>query len=145
METVKASYIKINGKYIKPYSAWRKIGSTGYVMTRDKSGNPILEHRLLMEEIIGRKLLPGEQVHHYDGNKANNKKNNLIFCKNNSSHATMHEFQNNNFISKTFLTKIPCMLFTELKTGFIYVRGLYEGYHQELRNNKKIVYIKNAF
>lgn len=34
-------------------------------------------HDVLMEEVIGRRLVRGEQVHHVDGNKANNAMANL--------------------------------------------------------------------
>lgn len=50
----------------------------------------ILEHRMVMEEVIGRKLFPTEVIHHIDGNKANNKPSNLILCKNNCVHNQIH-------------------------------------------------------
>jgi hypothetical protein len=41
------------------------------------NGKYRLEHRLIMEEHLGRKLEPGEQVHHVDGDKLNNSIENL--------------------------------------------------------------------
>lgn len=37
----------------------------------------ILEHRLVMEQDLGRALRKGETVHHRDGNKTNNDRTNL--------------------------------------------------------------------
>lgn len=53
-------------------------------------GKLTLEHRYLMEKIIGRKLNKGEVVHHIDGNPKNNSLNNLRLFKNNSEHIIFH-------------------------------------------------------
>src|SRR5690606_3645162 len=37
----------------------------------------VMEHRLVMEETLGRFLLPTEVVHHKDGNRLNNTPDNL--------------------------------------------------------------------
>jgi len=37
----------------------------------------MLEHRYVIEQKLGRYLLPGENVHHIDGNKLNNAPENL--------------------------------------------------------------------
>jgi hypothetical protein len=36
-----------------------------------------LEHQVVMEQTLGRPLVPGEVVHHIDGDKANNEPTNL--------------------------------------------------------------------
>jgi hypothetical protein len=39
-----------------------------------------LEHTLVAEQSIGRKLIKGEVVHHIDGDKGNNIQTNLLVC-----------------------------------------------------------------
>lgn len=64
--------------------AWREypfkfVNSRGYVIvrhSRDFSGD-IAEHRMVMEEVIGRPLAAGENVHHKNGVKTDNRPGNL--------------------------------------------------------------------
>ncbi len=48
-------------------------------------------HRIVAERILGRKLLPGEVVHHKDGNKRNNNPKNLKVFNNQAEHAKWHK------------------------------------------------------
>ena len=50
-------------------------------------------HVVAMEEMIGRRLLPNECVHHIDGDKANNSKENLQLMTR-SEHASHHATEN---------------------------------------------------
>jgi hypothetical protein len=47
-------------------------------------------HSLIAEKVLGRKLKPGEVVHHLDGNGGNNEHNNLIICTQ-AYHAGLHD------------------------------------------------------
>jgi len=41
------------------------------------AGGYVFEHRLVVARALGRDLLPSEEVHHVDGNRANNDLSNL--------------------------------------------------------------------
>ena len=59
----------------------RKITNSGYVNIKTKHGW-VPEHRLKMEQHLGRKIAKGEVVHHRDGDKASNEIENLqLMCK----------------------------------------------------------------
>lgn len=63
--------------------------SSGYVqITRGNNKHRGL-HVVLMEERIGRRLLPDEVVHHVDGNPSNNDINNLALMTR-SAHTRLH-------------------------------------------------------
>lgn len=50
----------------------------------------VREHQVVMEEHIGRQMVSGEQIHHIDGDKSNNKLENLVLCANTRDHLEIH-------------------------------------------------------
>ena len=66
------------------WTGGKQITQEGYVRVQ-KSGHPaarghggyVAEHRLVMESILGRYLLPNENVHHRNGQKTDNSPENL--------------------------------------------------------------------
>lgn len=48
------------------------------------------EHRVVMEQVLGRPLLPGEIVHHKDHDKKNNSPDNLMLLGSQAAHCKGH-------------------------------------------------------
>lgn len=78
----------VNGRW----KGGRMIDKDGYVLIKSHDHpnrnrhNYVREHRLVMEQKIGRYLEPQEVVHHKDGNKQNNHPDNLEVFGSNDRH-----------------------------------------------------------
>lgn len=59
-----------------------------YQLARGSSG--IREHVRVAEEALGKKLPPGAQVHHVNGDKRDNRNSNLVICENQEYHSLLH-------------------------------------------------------
>lgn len=78
---------------------WKRIGIKGFSVGKDGyvkiTCGPNADrdiHVVIMEERIGRKLLPDEVVHHIDRNPGNNDENNLALVTR-SGHGRLHRFE----------------------------------------------------
>jgi len=71
-----------------PVRSWAELGEcrtySGYVYVKvaadyvgGNNGGWVREHRLVMERMLGRTLRPGENVHHMNGNRLDNRPENL--------------------------------------------------------------------
>lgn len=55
----------------------RRVLSNGYVYVRTDDGREVYEHRAVMERALGRKLARREHVHHLNGDRTDNRLENL--------------------------------------------------------------------
>lgn len=110
-------------------NGWWRNG--GYVQGRvweNGKKRIVLQHRFIVEKILGRVLLSSEDVHHIDGNKANNSPDNLKILSH-SEHSS-HTGRTRN-IGKTKNATSRYFGVAKLKTGYWSAR---------IKLNGKIVY-----
>ena len=72
------------GKANAMWKGGRSVASNGYVLIRVGKDHHLAdvrgyayEHRLVAEQKLGRRLLPGEEAHHKNDNKADNSPDNI--------------------------------------------------------------------
>lgn len=91
----------------------------------------VYEHRLVMEQILGRYLEPGEQVHHQDENKRNNSPENLKLCSTQKEHSEEHSYDEHYLIHMLIRyvdvygkmpSKKECDRHTEMPHSSTYIR-----------------------
>lgn len=70
----------------------------GYVLQYIGSGHYVREHRLVIEELIDRELMPGEVIHHLNKIKDDNTATNLLLCDS-SEHGRIHTWMDRNNIN----------------------------------------------
>lgn len=74
----------------------RILNKAGYALVHKPEhpnviyGNYVYEHRIIMEEMLGRYLELEERVHHINGIKNDNRKENLMLFKNTGEHTKYH-------------------------------------------------------
>lgn len=78
---------KKHGVYVSDYRN-ETIRSDGYYQYTSKEN-----HRRIMEEHLGRKLTKDEAVHHINGNRTDNRLENLVLCSI-SEHTSIHHSAN---------------------------------------------------
>jgi hypothetical protein len=78
-----------NRRDISYSDGYKYVKRPGHPFGKGPTGK-MLEHRVVMEEHIGRYLCPGEVVHHKNGDRGDNRIGNLRLFATNSSHMKAH-------------------------------------------------------
>ena len=70
----------------------QRVSSSGYVVVKVEPGSAHWkpEHVLMVEEAIGRRLRPGEHVHHINAIKTDNRMDNLHLFSTRAEHSAAH-------------------------------------------------------
>lgn len=71
---------------------WRDgttVRKDGYILEY-VNGRQVFQHRIVAEKMLGRDLLPGECVHHKNGDPSDNSPDNLEVCSSHAEHMKQH-------------------------------------------------------
>jgi len=101
---------KMRGKNNPNWKGGRKINHYGYILIHKPEhpyhnyDNYVFEHRLIMEQYLGRYLTKEERLHHINGITTDNRIENLILFSNNSEHfKCFHRFLKRHPKTKKFI------------------------------------------
>jgi len=79
--------------------------ASGYIYCSTKGGGDVPQHRLIAEAVLGRLLKKSEVVHHINGDKTDNKNDNLLICTK-SYHHWLHNHMASIFMDEHFSRRL---------------------------------------
>jgi|SRR3972149_6859543 len=91
------AFYRMHPEYHSDWTGGRWIDVAGYVIVKDHRTGPdekvvkVREHRVVMEEHLGRRLYEWEHVHHRNGDKTDNRLENLVVLQEYEHHSLHHE------------------------------------------------------
>ncbi len=97
---------QITGSKHPNWKGGRRINTQGYVLIRvynhpySDFWGYVREHRLVMEKYLGRYLKPKESIHHKNGDKLDNRIENLMLFKDIKTHLTTMPHHYETFVCK---------------------------------------------
>lgn len=77
--------VRVRGHMHPNWKTGRIINEGGYVRL-NIDGKRVFEHKFVMEQHLQRKLIGEEEIHHINGNKQDNRIENLELCKDRADH-----------------------------------------------------------
>lgn len=83
--------VRIRGPMHPNWITGKIIDKNGYVKVNVGGGKRVFEHKLIMEQHLLRKLIRKEEIHHTNGNKQDNRIENLELCEDRADHKRKHQ------------------------------------------------------
>lgn len=108
----------------------------GYV-TVPRGGKHVLEHHVVVQQVIGKPLPPGAVVHHINGNPSDNRPANLVVCEDSTYHKLLHR-RERALRASGHADWLQCnMCHRHDDPRRMYVKpGRFNGYHRECRRQR---------
>jgi hypothetical protein len=88
-----ARFLNGHQNRLKNHPAWKGgsgIRKDGYKWVSGGGKGKNNEHRVIIENLLGKRLPPGACIHHADFNRSNNSHSNLVVCQDVTYHRLLH-------------------------------------------------------